>query len=180
MITTPELQLQGESPLGSPSGSVRALSLWRPWADWVMLGWKRIETRTHRRFRCLGEHPALLAIHASDKWDKDALRLASPYLTPEQIEHTETVLRKQSLGGHVLGTVLVTAFMRLDFSDEHDSLIECTSVERFGLELASPRRLETPMKARGMQGLFRVTLPAQNAEPIRSDGSATSPEGKPS
>lgn len=161
-MTTPELQLQGESPLGSDPCSVRALSLWRPWADWVILGWKPIETRLHQRFRCLGERPTMLAIHAAAKWDKTANEAARQWLTEDQIRLTETIIRQHPVEGHVIGTVMVMAFAPLRKKDEARALIECRSVQRYGLILTDPTPLVPPLKVRGMQGLFRVQIPSQN------------------
>jgi hypothetical protein len=145
-------------------GSVPALTLWRPWADWVMLGWKTIETRTHARLRSLGKQPTRLAIHAAEKWDEAALDAARPWLTEEQIQTTQTVIRQKPVGGHVLGTVLVVGFALLDERDEAQALIECRSVARYGLELVNPKPLAVPLKMTGRQGIFRVDLPSPNHE----------------
>lgn len=150
------------------AGSVRALSLWRPWADWVILGWKPIETRTHQRFRCLGERPTLLAIHAAQTWDPRAIGAARRWLTEDQIRWTETVIREKPVGGHVLGTATVTCFGRLCEQDEPKALIECRSVIRYGLWLESPTPLAQTFPVRGMQGLFRVQMPPPN-DPIKLD-----------
>lgn len=157
------------SGLAVSPGSVRALSLWRPWADWVMLGWKTIETRTHQRFRCLGVAPTALAIHAAVKWDATAIEAARRWLTDEQIKFTETVIRGRPVSG-IIGTVEVMAFGLLDAGDEAGALIEC-STTRFGLWLTNPRPLVPPIPAIGRQGLFWVTLPSQNAqhEPRRAE-----------
>lgn len=141
------------------SGSMPALTLWRPWADWVVLGWKTIETRTHRRLRALGDYPTLLAIHAALKWDNTAIDAARQWLTEEQIRRTQTIIRERQVGGHVIGTVLVTAFSQLDERDEQQALIECRSVVRYGLELGNPKSFEKPIKVTGRQGLFRIKLP---------------------
>jgi len=48
---------------------MKAISLHRPWAQWVALGLKTVETRTHDRFKGLvGQR---IAIHAAQKWDYD-------------------------------------------------------------------------------------------------------------
>lgn len=151
--------------LPSP-GSVRALSLWRPWADWVIFGWKTIETRLHQRFRCLGDRPTLLAIHAAAKWDKTAIDAARQWLTEDQIRLTETIIRQHPVEGHVIGTVMVGAFGPLDERHEPYALIECRSVQRYGLSLKHPTPLVPPMKVRGMQGLFRVQIPAHNTNAL--------------
>jgi hypothetical protein len=128
-----------------------------------MLGWKPIETRLHQRFRCLGERPTLLAIHASQKWDKTAIDAARQWLTEDQIRLTETIIRQHPVEGHVIGTVMVMAFGPLREKDEARALIECRSVQRYGLILAEPKPLVPPLQVIGRQGLFRVQIPSQNS-----------------
>lgn len=148
-----------KSENAKPAGSVRALSMWRPWADWVMLGWKPIETRLHQRFRSLGQRPTLLAIHAASKWDNTAIPAATPWLTDDQIRLTETLIRQHPVGGHIIGTVTVMSFGELCEKDEPQALIECRSVTRYGLRLTNPTPLVPPLQTRGMQGLFTVQFP---------------------
>lgn len=49
---------------------MRALSLWQPWATLVAVGAKRIETRSWRT-----SYRGPLAIHASQRWTKDQVRM---------------------------------------------------------------------------------------------------------
>ncbi len=147
-----------ELPEEESQATVITLSLWRPWADWVILGWKTIETRTHQRFRRLGETPTLLAIHAAKSWDFRACSAASPWLTDAQLRFTERVIAAKSPGGQVLGTVMVTGFGPLTEEDEPGALIECRSVQRYGLYLKDPTQLRQRKLVRGSQGLFRVRL----------------------
>ena len=139
-------------------GLIPAISLWRPWADWVVLGWKTIETRTHTRFHRLGEKPTWVAIHASQRWDKSALEAAGPWLTAYQKEWTAGVIRSRDVGGSVIGLVKVVAFGPLDAGHEKASLIECASTQRYGLHLEDATPLP-PFPVRGQRGLFRVRLP---------------------
>ena len=48
-----------------------AISLYQPWAEWIMLGWKVIETRKHWRFACLVGKDVL--IHAAMRYDVRAI-----------------------------------------------------------------------------------------------------------
>lgn len=38
---------------GQAEPTIKCISMWQPWAWWVMRGWKTIETRTHNRFKGL-------------------------------------------------------------------------------------------------------------------------------
>jgi hypothetical protein len=130
------------------------ISMWRPWADWVMLGWKPIETRTHARFAKLAGKR--IGIHAAKHWDGNALDLAAPYLTPDQIRHTCQVLTKEP-SGVLLGTVFVEQHRLLGVGDSWGALIECET-RRFGLIVSVPIRLAIPLPMRGHQGIWKVEL----------------------
>src|SRR5207302_1698550 len=90
-------------PQGFP---MKCLSLWQPWASLVVLGAKRIETRSWST-----QHRGPLAIHAAKKWEPNkilALIDEEPY--------------RSALGEHrgnlplgcILGTVNVTDCFELD------------------------------------------------------------------
>jgi len=123
------------------------ISLWQPWANWVSLGWKPIETRKHERFKGLvGKR---IGIHASLKWDKDAMTLAANYLTYEQYDATRNFLR---IGGAIICTAFVREHRRLTPSDAHLALIECDN-KRFGLFLEDVQSIEA-IPAKGKQGIW--------------------------
>lgn len=129
--------------------AIRAISLWQPWASWVSLGWKTIETRTHAKFRSLkGQR---IVIHAALKWDNNALAAAAEYLTEDQIKQTERFLR---ISGALICSVLVDDFRLLTPEDSKAALMECKT-ERFGLFLKDIVRFPAvPM--RGRQGIWTV------------------------
>lgn len=131
---------------------IPVISLWMPWANWVMLGWKEIETRTHKRFYSLAGKK--IAIHCSLKWDDTALEQAGPYLQDWQIARTKDFLR---IGGGIIGTVCVTAARPLTAEDSHRALIDCGSVERHGLILAYPKVIPV-IPCRGKQGVWYQEL----------------------
>jgi hypothetical protein len=66
---------------------MQAISLWQPWASLLAMGAKKIETR-HWPYR--NPKPALLAIHAALKWDRDLYDLC-------QVEPFARVLRANSV-----------------------------------------------------------------------------------
>lgn len=142
----------------TPAGIlVSCISLWMPWAQWVMLGWKPIETRTHERFETLAGKR--IGIHASKKWDKNAIHIARPYLTDDQYHATLEMFRTRAdFGGKVLGTVFVNEHRLLDPADAPLALIECDT-RRFGLLTRDPIKLPVPFPVTGRQGIFHVHLP---------------------
>jgi hypothetical protein len=151
--------IAGQKPPGLPSTVlVPCISLWRPWAEWVTLGWKTIETRLHPRFESLAGQR--IGIHAAKVWDKAAMHAARQYLTDEQFEQTYVILRDNAdNAGKVLGTVFAKEHRLLDPDDAPAALIECQTI-RFGLILREPNKFATPIAVTGRQGIFKVELPS--------------------
>lgn len=138
------------------------ISLWQPWAQFVALGWKTIETRTHQNFASLAGRR--IGIHAALMWDTQWLRHAGPYMTKEQIEETDKFDRSAT-GGRILCTAHVTGHRSLDEPDSQAALISChirdrfggaCSLPRYGLLLKDVKRLADPFKIKGKQGIFYV------------------------
>lgn len=124
------------------------ISIQQPWAAWVALGWKTIETRTHNRFTSLGRRT--IGIHASNRWDPDWLRVAGPYLTPEQIERTRT--DPYMMGSGILCKAFVEKYRILGSEEAAKALIECETL-RYGLFLSKVERIE-PVMVKGRQGIW--------------------------
>lgn len=135
----------------APEELMPVISLWMPWANFVSLGWKTIETRKHTRFASLKGRR--IGIHASLKWDDTALDLAGEYLTEAQRIGTRNFLR---LGGGIICTAYVEDHRELDPLDNHRALIDCTHITRYGLILSDIRELETIIPCKGKQGIFYV------------------------
>jgi hypothetical protein len=136
-------------------GKMPIISLWLPWAAWVVLGWKTIETRKHTRFKKLKGFR--IGIHAANKWDKTALPAAYNYLTNEQIELTRTGLFMHlPLGGKLIGSVLVKEEGMLNANHSAGALFDLGAVDkpRHGLFLTDPKKLVTPIPMKGFQGLW--------------------------
>ena len=127
---------------------MRVITLWQPWATWILWGWRTIETRTHNRFACLkGE---LIGIHAGKKFDHNAIGMAQEYLTTERIvKHNESIYPL----GYIIATAQVTDARRLDFIHSEKALIECYT-ERYGLFLENIMPTVPVIKYKGSQGIW--------------------------
>jgi len=121
------------------------ITLYQPWATWVVRGWKTIETRTHSRFSSLLGRTIL--IHAGMKTDLEAVN--NPYLLPEQISHKP----EEMVNGYILGSAAVVAFRELNTKDEPAALIECSTL-RYGLFLSDITQWEQPYPAKGEMGIW--------------------------
>lgn len=121
------------------------ITLYQPWATWIMRGWKSIETRTHNRFSCLVNKTIL--IHAGKQTDGNAIK--NPYLTKEQLLHNPD----EMINGYILGSVFVNDFRELTTNAEQRSLIECTT-KRYGLFLEKIDRWKIPIPEKGEMGIW--------------------------
>jgi len=126
--------------------TIPAITLWQPWASWIAVGLKTIETRGHQRFRCLVGQ--VIAIHAGLRWDGHAYATAAAYrpvsaLTVQEPEH-----------GSVVALARVGGFRELDAADAPAALCPC-GPGRYGLILEHVERLAVPQPARSGQGIWR-------------------------
>lgn len=124
------------------------ITLYQPWATWIMRGWKTIETRTHNRFDCL-ERKTIL-IHAGKTTDKSEFAIENPYLTPYQLEFTNN----EMINGFILGSAFVSVTDRCKSGDENRALIECDSIQRYGLFLQDIKKFKDPIPAKGGMGIW--------------------------
>jgi hypothetical protein len=129
------------------------ISMYGPWANWVGLGWKTIETRTHNRFKSLAGKR--IGIHKTLRWDDGAIDLARPFLDECQIAHTRTFLH---LGGAIFWTAFVKEHRELDPLDNKAALIDCTHVTRYGLFLEDVQMIEM-IPCNGKQGIWYHEIP---------------------
>jgi hypothetical protein len=127
-----------------------AITLYQPWATWIMREWKTIETRTHNRFSSLLNKTIL--IHSGQKTDEGASR--NPYLTIAQIKENPD----EMVNGYILGSVYVYGFRLLNDHDSKASLIDCGTVERYGLFLGRVNKFENPIPAKGEMGIWYYDL----------------------
>lgn len=136
---------------------MKAISLWQPWATWVALGWKTIETRRHARFRRLvGQR---VAIHAAKKWDPKWRDLAESFLSNEQLFST---INHEFMWprGAIVCTVRVRAADWFDIGDPYYNYEEiarhalCAAEGRFLLWLEQIQAFKKPIPWKGRQGIF--------------------------
>lgn len=128
------------------------ITLYQPWATWIMRGWKSIETRTHERFSCLLNKTIL--IHAGMKTDGSDLTVKNPYLTKEQILFNPD----EVVNGAILGSVYVDACGWLcgDSYENKSALIDTRN--RYGLFLTEIEVLPFPIYIKGSIGIWYYDL----------------------
>jgi hypothetical protein len=125
------------------------ITLYQPWATWIMRGWKTIETRTHDRFKCLDGKTIL--IHAGQKTDASAIN--NPYLTKEQLLFQPNDV----INGFILGSAYSQYLGCLDPDDSANALIECFSL-RYGLLLSNINVFDEPIPVKGEMGIWYFDL----------------------
>ena len=138
---------------------MKAISLYQPWAAWVVTGQKTIETRGHDRFKGLvGQR---IAIHATHRFDDDVVDAvdAAGALLPPRVRALQTLTR-----GAIIGCVDVVDARWLTEADSKAALCPC-GVNRFGLILANAKALDVPVKIRGHQGIWNW----DGSEPAREE-----------
>lgn len=126
------------------------ITLYQPWATWIMRGWKTIETRTHNKFGCLIGKTIL--IHAG--LTTDATAINNPYLTHEQLIHNPD----EMVNGYILGSVLVKSFGLLSEIHSKDALIDCKNTTRFGLYLKEINPFKMGIRVNGEMGIWYFDL----------------------
>lgn len=124
------------------------ITLYQPWATWIMRGWKTIETRTHNRFTSLTGKTIL--IHAGMTTDSSEIATKNRFLTREQILQDPD----EMINGFILGEAFVYQSRKLGFKDQQSALIECVTRERYGLFLAKIKKFDTPIPVKGEMGIW--------------------------
>ena len=121
------------------------ITLYQPWATWIMKEWKTIETRTHDRFASLIHRTVL--IHAGLRTERF---INNPFLTEEQM----FIDSKELVNGAILGSVYVYACGWLcgDNYENKSALIECT--DRYGLFLEDIKKFDSPIFCKGSMGIW--------------------------
>lgn len=142
---------------------IRALTLHQPWASLVAWGVKRYETRPKPL-----SYRGPLAIHAAKVWDakraeEAALLLDTLWLTGGI--HCDAIPGLEDLHlGCVVAVVDMVGCERMDpavIGRQHkrELLSGDWRPGRYAYRLANVRPLETPIPARGQQGLWRAEVP---------------------
>lgn len=134
-------------------GVMPVITLYQPWASWIMTGWKGIETRTHKGFRSLVGKRIL--IHAGKHVDLSNAAVHNPFLSKEELDYRPP---HYHLTGQILGSAWAYEFRVLDENDSRDALIDCCSVIRYGLFLNEVLQLADPIPVRGGMGIWYYDL----------------------
>lgn len=124
-----------------------AITLYQPWATWIMRRWKTTETRTHNKFKSLLGKQIL--IHAGMRTDDSDLTTKNPYLTQEQILENPD----EMINGYILGSAYVKYFRLLHPADSKEALIECFTI-RYGLFLSNIEKFDSPILCKGEMGIW--------------------------
>ncbi len=134
------------------SNILPVITLYQPWATWIMRGWKTIETRTHNRFSSLEDK--IILIHAGMKTDDSYYTINNPYLTREQI----LLNSDEMVNGFILGSAHVSKINLLYNYNSKDALIDCYNTERYGLFLDSIKKFDNPIPVKGEMGIWYFDL----------------------
>lgn len=128
----------------------KVITLHQPWAMYVSLGWKTIETRRHGRFRSLvGQR---IGIHASKTFDEVGYALSEGYLNMRDLRLDE--------GPWLMGAIICTAYVR-EMRKLYGELSEyalCRTDGLYGYFLEDVRQLVRPTFVRGKQGIWNYDL----------------------
>ena len=142
---------------------MKAISLHMPWALWIAIKWKTIETRTHDRFKNLmGER---IAIHASQSFDETAF-FSEMFMQTLEADGGVTQVSNQMLMSNLWrGKILCTALVKehrlapnVAFA-EHKEWNRKAMIEvggKFCLFLEDIKPLKDPVTYSGQQGIFNV------------------------
>ena len=128
------------------------ITLYQPWASWIMRLWKTIETREHNRFACLNGKRIL--IHAGQRTDASPFATQNPFLSKEQIFHNPDEI----INGFILGSAYVSNVGWLDASHSSKALIDCHHTSRFGLFLEWIIPEIEPIPVKGEMGIWYYDL----------------------
>jgi hypothetical protein len=130
---------------------MKAISVWQPWAQFIVMGWKPIEMRLHARFKSLvGQR---IAIHAAGKWDNNEESIGH-YLSDQQWD--EFCLMKK-VQPSLAGTVFVESLRPLTSEDSKAALCNCGFPPGpYGLILKDAYRFHKPIPWKGQQGIFDI------------------------
>ena len=140
-----------------------ALTLHEPWATWVALNLKPIETRTHDRYKSLiGKR---IAIHAGKRFDRHACTTAKAALEgyhPDVVADLIAKLidaAKKPNHGRVVCTTQIYAGAWLAEIHNRQALVDCgpNAAPRFGFFLRNTKTCGDPTVYRGRQGIWTWT-----------------------
>jgi hypothetical protein len=136
---------------------MKIITLYQPWASFITLGWKTIETREHNRFASLVNQT--IGIHAGLKFDANWKESVKPYMDISD----ESIERIKKLKGIILCTAFVIGTRPLQAKDSEHALIDCSAGNRFGLFLKNIKPI-VPIKVKGRRGIWTYNLDFINSK----------------
>lgn len=143
----------------------RALTLIRPWDEFILRGWKPIENRTWRT-----KHRGWIGVHAGKSYDPWAIGLAleADRALRAAIDTGRLNVWTNTPQGVIRGVVKVTDICeRSRWTEELDC--DCgpwAGIGKYHWKLSHPVLLPTPLPVRG--GLSLWTIPEQAREPLEA------------
>lgn len=128
--------------------SYPAITLWNPWATWIWMALKTIETRRHNRLRSLAGQ--WVAIHASKRWDDDAFDAAG--MLGQTLAAREAHRMRPNHAGRIVCMARVAEHRRLSAEDSVRAM--CPAEGLFGLCFDRIARMTRPIAVCGHQGIW--------------------------
>lgn len=136
------------------------ITLYQPWAAYVVSGMKTIETRTHTRFNGLVGKQVL--IHAAMNPDPNVWAWENYFIEKNYPpEALGWALKVASIRGAIIGSAFVDKFGPLDKRHSDAACIECESVQRYGLFLFDIKKWDEPQYVQGSMGIWYYDIANQ-------------------
>lgn len=137
---------------------MKAISIYQPYAAFIAMGLKTIETRTHDRFRCLeGQR---IAIHVAKKKTNISPSIYNYFLEAQKKDPaiSEAILFMDDTRGKIICTVTVARTRWWTYSNYKEKLNNLALCEIAGKFLLFLEDIEpiNPVPFRGRQGIFNV------------------------
>lgn len=137
---------------------MKALSLWQPHASLIALELKTFETRSWTT-----DYRGPLVIHAAKRWTLDQLVFALSFPASNLLEaagyaNSDDIPLGAGLCLCDLVDIIPTSLLINQITD-HERAFGDFSRGRYAWHLVNVRRFETPIPARGAQGLWDWRLP---------------------
>jgi len=136
---------------------IPVITLHQPYAQFIMMGWKIIETRPHNRFKSL--EGKTIFIHAGAHWEKNWYQFSGKYMTDDQVRQTVNWSMFKRLKPQIVCSVFVKKNAKLNSECESKkALIDCYEKDnRYGLFLINTKVID-PIIIKGSQGIWHYNL----------------------
>jgi hypothetical protein len=135
-------------------GFYHAFTIQPPWGSLIARGRKTIETRTHRRFKCLTGRR--VALHQGKLLDRACVRTMQEVGI---IPTLDDLAHAKRFAGAVVAVVTISQTAWLVDDDPWPNAFACCRCgpHLYGYDLTDVQPLEKPVYLQGQQGIFFVT-----------------------